>query len=349
MIRNPVPPPGAHPAPAVFTLGTADGGLQIQVSDLGARWLSCLVPLPDGSRREAILGHATVAAHAREPGYFGAVVGRYANRLAGAAFTLGGRRHALTANEGANQLHGGPEGFDRRRWSVVDHGPRHLRLALHSPDGDQGYPGALDAEVEYRVDPARPALTLRFGARVTAPCPVSLTSHPYFNLDGDAASVRGHRLSVVAAAMLPVRADMIPTGELAPVAGTAFDLRQARRLGDGLGRGGQQLLAGGYDHCFALDAPAARGELAAAELASTDGRLAMRLYTDYPGLQVCSGNFVQNSRGRDGRPFARHAGIALEPKFFPDAPNQPAWREQGCVLRPGQRLSRWMRLEFDAR
>ncbi|CAM3689269.1 aldose epimerase family protein [Roseateles saccharophilus] len=347
MIRNPVPPT-AEPAPAVYTLGTADG-LQIQVSSHGGRWLSCRVPLPDGSRREAILGHTTAAEHLHEPGFFGAIVGRYANRLAGAAFTLDGRHHALPANEGANQLHGGPEGFDRRAWTVVDHGPRHLRLALHSPDGDQGYPGALDAEVEYRLDPAQPALTLRFGARVTAPCPVSLTSHPYFNLDGDAASVQEHRLRVAATAMLPVRADMIPTGELAAVQGTAFDLRQARRIGDGLGRDEPQLLlAGGYDHCYALDAGAARGELAAAELMAGDGRLAMRLYTDYPGLQVCSGNFVQNSRGRDGRPFRRHAGIALEPQFFPDAPNHPAWREQGCVLRPGQRLSRFMRLEFDA-
>jgi len=334
-------------SPTVHTL--AAGGLQIQVNEFGARWLSCLVPMHDGSRREVLLGHATPADHELEPGFFGAIVGRYANRIGGAAFTLDGRRHALIANEGANQLHGGPDGFDRRRWTVVDRGPWHLRLALHSPDGDQGYPGDLDAEIEYLLDPLRPALTLRFGARVTAPCPVSLTSHPYFNLDGDAASVLGNRLHVAASAMLPVRADMIPAGEVAAVDGTAFDLRQARVLKEGLGRGEQQALASGYDHCYVLDAAAARGELAAAELTSTDGHLAMRLFTDYPGLQVCSGNFVQNARGRDGQHFQRHAGIALEPQFFPDAPNQPAWRDQGCILRPGQRLARSMRLEFDAR
>jgi aldose 1-epimerase len=341
----------ARPAsalPAVFTLGTA-GGLQIQVADFGARWLSCVVPLPDGSRREVVLGHATPADHLREPGFFGAIVGRFANRLAGAAFSLDGREHRLLANEGVNQLHGGPDGFDRRTWTVVDHGEHHLRLALHSPDGDQGYPGALDADVEYRLDPHRPAIMLRFGARVTAPCPVSLTSHPYFNLDGDTAPVLGHRLRVAAAAMLPVHADMIPTGQVAPVDGGAFDLRQGRKIGDGLGHGQQQALGSGYDHCFVLDEAATRGEIAAAELVSSDERLAMRLFTDYPGLQVCSGNYVQNSRGRDGRPFARHAGIALEPQFFPDAPNHPVWREQGCVLRPGQPLSRWMRLEFAAR
>ncbi|MFT7775528.1 aldose epimerase family protein [Roseateles sp.] len=332
----------------VYRLGAA-GGLQLEVSNYGARWLSCLVPMPDGSHREAILGHATLADHMREPGFFGAVVGRYANRIGGAAFTIDGNEHRLAANEGSNQLHGGSEGFDRRTWTVIDHGPLHLRLALHSPDGDQGYPGAVDAEVEYRVDLARAAVTLRFDARTTAPCPVSLTSHPYFNLEGGTTPVLGHRLRVAASQMLPVRADMIPTGELAAVDGTPFDLRRARRIGDGLGQGEQQQRGSGYDHCFALDAAAARGEVAAAELASTDGRLALRLFTDYPGLQVCSGNFVQNSRGRDGLPLQRHAGIALEPQFFPDAPNHPAWREQGCVVRPGQPLSRWLRLEFDAR
>lgn len=332
----------------VYTLGKP-GGLQIAVSRFGARWLSCLVPMPDGSRREAILGHATPADHAREPGFFGAVVGRYANRIGGAAFTLDGRAHRLVANEGANQLHGGPDGFDRRNWTVIDHGPLHLRLALHSPQGDQGYPGDAYAEVEYRVDPARATVTLQFGARTSAPCPVSLTSHPYFNLDGNAASVLHHRLQVSADAMLPVRADMIPTGEVQAVDGGPFDLRQPRPIGDGLGCGEQQARGSGYDHCFVLNAAAARGEEAAAELVSSDARLAMRLYTDYPGLQVCSGNFVHQAKGRDGQPFARHAGIALEPQFFPDAPNHPAWREQGCIVRPGQPLRRWMRLAFDNR
>ncbi len=332
-------------APQVYTLGAA-GGLQIQVSNLGARWLSCLVPLPDGSRREVVLGHATPADHLREPGFFGAIVGRYANRIGGAAFVLDGHEHRVVANEGENQLHGGPDGFDRRTWTVVDQGAHHLLLALHSPDGDQGYPGTLDAEVAYRIDPARLAITLHFGARTSAPCPANLTSHPYFNLDGDAASVLRHRLHVAADAMLPVRADMIPTGGVEAVDGGPFDLRRAREIGEGLGRGEQQARGSGYDHCFVLDPAAARGELAAAELVSSDERLAMRLFTDYPGLQVCSGNFVHLSRGRDGQPFARHAGIALEPQFFPDAPNHPVWREQGCMLHPGQPLSRMMRLEF---
>lgn len=332
---------------AVFTLGTPEG-LQIDVSPFGARWLSCRVPLPDGSRRDAILGHAKPADHAHEPGFFGAVVGRYANRLGGAAFTIDGRTHRVLANEGANQLHGGPDGFDRRVWSVREHGPLRLRLALHSPDRDQGFPGAVHAEVTYTVDPAEASVTLQFSATSTAPCPVSLTSHPYFNLDGNTAPVLDQRLQIAAAHMLPVRPDMIPTGEVAAVDGTPFDLREARRIGDGLGQGEQQRVGSGYDHCFVLDADAARGAAAAAELTASDGRLAMQLFTNYPGLQVCSGNHVHQARGRDGQPFPRHAGIALEPQFFPDAPNHAAWAGQGCIVRPGQPLSRWMRVRFRA-
>lgn len=338
-----------NPAPQVFTLGPP-GGLQIQVSDHGARWLSGLVPLAGGSRREVVLGHATPADHLREPGHFGAVVGRFANRIGGSRFRLDGQEHRVVANEGDHQLHGGPDGFGGRRWAVRDHSPLHLRLGLHSPAGDQGFPGDLEAEVEYRLDPQRLALTLHFGARVSAPCPVNLTSHPYFNLDGGTAPVLGHRLRVAAAHWLPVRPDMIPTGELRAVAGSGpFDLREARCIGDGLGQGEQQQHGQGYDHCFALDPEAARGESPAAELTASDGRLAMRLFTNYPGLQVCSGNFVHQARGRDGQPFARHAGIALEPQFFPDAPNHPAWHDQGWLLRPGQAMARWMRLEFDPR
>jgi aldose 1-epimerase len=336
------PPPGWR----VWRLGRAEG-LQIEVCELGARWMSCRVPLADGTLRETLLGHADAAAHATEPGYLGAVVGRYANRLAGAAYTLDGQHHRLQPNEGPHQLHGGPEGFDRRRWQPVSAGPLHLCLQLHSPAGDQGHPGALRAEVRYSLDPEATTVTVQFSAEVDAPCAASLASHAYFNLDGDAASVLQHRLQVAASHVLPVDATLIPTGALAPVDGTPFDLRTPRRLGEGLGQGEQQVLAHGYDHCFALDEAAARGEVPAATLLSTDARLRLQLHTNYPGLQVYSGNFLHASRGRDGRPLARHAGVALEPQFFPNAPNVPAWAGQGCILRPGAPLSRWMRVAFE--
>lgn len=335
-------------AAQVHTLGPA-GGMQITVMDQGATWLACRVPLADGSTREVLLGHATPGDWATQPGYLGAVVGRYANRIAQARFTIDGREHRLLPNEGPHQLHGGPEGFSRRRWRLQEHGPLHLRLALHSPAGDQGYPGALDAAVEYRLHPEALAVTVTFEAEVSEACPVNLTSHAYFNLDAEPGPVLGHRLRVAAAHLLPVRTDLIPTGEPAPVAGTPFDLRVSRRIGEVLGQGEQQRLAGGYDHCYVLDADASRAEVPAVLLESADGKLAMQLYTTYPGLQVYSGNQLEQAAGRDGRRFVRHAGIALEPQFFPDAPNHPLWREMGCVLQPGERLRRWMRLCFNPR
>lgn len=331
----------------MWRLGAAPG-LQIEVCDIGARWMSCRVPLADGTLRETLLGHADAAAHLHEPGYLGAVVGRYANRIANATFTLDGRQHRLLANEGAHQLHGGPEGYDRRRWTLVSQGPLHLRLQLHSPAGDQGYPGALQVEVEYRLHAGEPALTVAFHAEVEAACPVNLASHAYFNLDGDAGSVLQHRLRVAAAHFLPVAPGLIPTGERAPVAGTPFDLRAGPLVGAGLGQGEQQALTRGYDHCYALDEAAASGQAPAAELLAGDGRLRMALHTNYPGLQVYSGNFLHAARGRDGRPFADHAGVALEPQFFPNAPNVPAWAGQGCIVRPGVPLARWMRVRFEA-
>lgn len=324
-----------QPAPQRFTLGRA-GGMQIEVMDMGATWLSCRVPLPGAAPREVLLGHADPATWADEAGYLGATIGRYANRIAGARFTLGGREHRLLANEGENQLHGGPEGFHRRRWALRDRGPLHLRLGLHSPAGDQGFPGALDAEVEYRLHPDALALTIGFEAAVSQPCPVSLTSHAYFNLDGGG-SVLGHRLRVAAEHWLPVSSAALPLGHMAAVENTPFDLREARAID------------AGYDHCFVLDSAAAQGDVAAAELISGDERLAMQLYANHPGLQVYSGYHLPEARGRDGLPLQRHAGVALEPQFFPDSPNHPQWRGMGCILEPGQPYRRWLRLCFSPR
>jgi aldose 1-epimerase len=239
-----------------------DDGLQITVAERGAAWLSCRVPLPDGTRREVLLGHASAADYAHQPGFLGAVVGRYANRMGGARFSLDGVQHHLLANEGASQLHGGPDGFDRRNWTLQELGPLALRLQLHSPAGDQGYPGNLEASVTYRIDAAALAVTLQFEAGVDQPCPVNLAGHAYFNLDARHHDVLAHRLRVAASTMLPVDVTMIPLGQLAPVADTAFDLRQGRAIGESLGQGEQQALARGYDHCFALDAAAASGRVA---------------------------------------------------------------------------------------
>ncbi len=324
-----------EPSPQVFELDDAQG-TTLAVSDLGATWLSCRVPLDgNGDTREVLLGRPSAAEHAQQPGYVGAVVGRYANRIAGAAFSVDGVRHTLLANEGPNQLHGGPEGFDRRTWRCTSHGPRALTLALHSPDGDQGYPGALDAQVRYSIDgPA--CVLLEFEARVDRACPVNLSSHAYFNLDGDADpqhTIADHHIAIAAEHWLPVDEALIPLGPVAPVAGSAMDLRRARPIGT------QR-----FDHCFVLGS----GPEPAATVTSGDGRLRMSLHTDAPGLQFYGGHFLPGTTDRQGRPYVAGAGFALEPQFWPDSPHHPEWPEHGVLLRPGAVFKRRMWLMFES-
>lgn len=298
--------------PQVFTL--SDGaGMTLKVMDLGAAWLSCRVPLGDGSVREAVLGHAKLSDYLDDPSYRGVIVGRYANRIANARFVLDERTYQLTPNDGPHQLHGGPDGFHRRRWEVAEASERRVRFALDSPDGDQGFPGAFYAEVAYQIT-APGTLTIATDVVVSAPCPVNITSHAYFNLDGTHGDVRGHRVRVAADRYLPVDQTLIPTGEMAAVHGV-FDLRSLRQLGDA-----------NFDHCFVLD-----GTQPVAELLSSDGQLAMTLETDYPGLQVYDGD---------------RTGLALEAQYFPDSPNRLGWPD--CVLRPGKRRRHFIRFAFRA-
>jgi aldose 1-epimerase len=335
---------GLAAPPRLITLGGANG-LSLTVMDIGATWISCRVPLADGSIREVLLGHPTPADYLTEPGYLGAIIGRYANRIAGARFMLDGHTHRLTPNEGPHQLHGGPEGFNRRRWRVAGQSASHVRFALASPAGDQGFPGALDASVEYRIE--RPdTLSITLEADVGAPCPVNLTSHAYFNLDAAHHDASSHRLRIAAANYLPIGRDLIPTGEIAPVEGTPFDWRAPRPIGERLHEVPQQQIAKGYDHCFVLEQACANAAIPAAELQSSDARLTMSLYTSYPGLQFYSGNHLDQTRARDGKPYAPHAGIALEPQYFPDSPNHPEWPQPSSILRPGERRTHVIRIRF---
>ena len=333
----------------VFTLRNS-AGLAIQVMDHGATWVSCQVPLPgDAAPREVLLACDSLASYRRHTGYLGATIGRYANRIGGARFTLDGREVRVVPNEGRNQLHGGPDGFDKRTWALVSHDDRELVLALHSPDGDQGYPGALDATVRYRLDEGL-GVRIVLAATVTAPCPVNLTHHAYFNLDGDApdGDVRAHRLRIAAQQFLPVDAESIPTGQHWPVEGGSFDFRTPRTIGERLLADEQQRLTRGYDHSFWLDADCADARTPAAEVTSGDGRVALALYTRLPGLQFYSGNYLAGTPARrPGTAYGPHAGFALEPQFSPDTPNHPEW--PGCVLRPGERFEQELRYDFSVR
>jgi aldose 1-epimerase len=332
------------PAVAVFDLNN-EAGLRVRVTNLGATWMACSVPIASmaatGQRRELLLGYADPATYLAQPHYLGATVGRFTNRIRQGRFTVDGQPVQLLVNNGQNQLHGGPDGFHRRVWTVLHHSAHSLRLGLHSPDGDQGFPGAVQAQAEFVLG-LDLSIEVRFEATTTAPCPVRLTQHAYFNLDGDrngdTPSCLDHQLQLRASHWLPVDGECLPQAELKPVEGTGFDLRQPRRLRDAISSDPVLMSHRGFDHSLSLDAAARSGTAPAAELLSGDGRVRLQITTDQPALQVYSGQALAGVRTRDGGAYCAHAGIALEPQVPPDCMNHavqpPLWPD--CVLRPGQ-------------
>ena len=301
----------------------SEPGPVLEVLDLGATVHRLWVTGGDGVRRNVVLGHATAEEYLESVDYIGGTIGRYANRIRGGRFVLDGETVQLATNESGNLLHGGPEGFDQRVWQVVSHNDDQLTLTLTSPRGDQGFPGELVvvAEVETTDD----AVRLRYEARTDMPTVASLTSHAYFNLDGDdAGSVADHLLLVAADHYLPVDDTGIPT-EPTPVENTDFDLRRPTRLG-------HRIAKGGFDHTFVLSGS---GLHSAAALASERTHTRMDLVTDRPGLQVYTGSAFDGSRrSATGRPYRPGDGVALEAQLLPDTPNRPDFGS--AVLRPGE-------------
>jgi len=300
-------------------------GLQVEVLTYGAILRRLTYPVR-GVRRDLILHFDRLEDYVRDRAYVGSLVGRFGNRIANSQFELDGVRHRVTANEGVNHLHGGALGFGKRLWRVLEvagSGYPRVLLGLHSLAGEEGYPGNLDATVELIVEPD--ALRIVLGARCDAPSPVNLTYHPYFNLAGDPATpATDQRLRIPAAHYLPVVAGLIPTGELAPVEGTTFDFRKGRRVGPpAITTHPQLALAGGYDHCWALNPDAD----CACELRSASGDVTLTMRGSGPGLQFYNGQFLAQTHPKIG------SGIILEPQGFPDSVNQPAFA--ASIVRPG--------------
>lgn len=311
------------------------GGLEAWLLEWGATLARLRVADARGRWTDVVLGFGTLADYQQAQPYLGAVVGRHANRIRGGRFELDGREIALARNDGPHHLHGGPEGFDRQRWtaSVLDPGDEPaLEFALHSVDGDQGYPGALETRVTYRLQDGR--LHIDYLAAANAPTPVNLTQHAYFDLSGRG-DIRGQQLRLAASHYLPVDAELIPTGEIREVAGTAFDFRAGAVIGERLQALHAEAPASlGFDHCFVLDGAAGSLRTAAELLDPPSGRR-LRLLTDQPGLQVYTGNFLDGRlHDRAGARLQRNAGLCLEPQRFPDGPNQPGFPD--AVLRPGE-------------
>lgn len=297
------------------------GGLSATVIQYGARLAALEVPVAAGVRN-VTLGFETLAPYLSDGAHLGAIAGRYANRIAGGRFVLDGREHRLSVNNGANTLHGGAVGFAQALWEAEPEGET-LRLIHVSPDGDQGFPGRLRAEVRYRLQGGD--LVIDHEATTDAPTVVNLTSHAYFNLAG-AGTVMDHTITIAADRFLPVDAALIPTGELRAVDGTPFDLRRPTRIGDRIDADDAQLrLGGGFDHCFVLaDAPHPAPQPAAR--VEAEG-IVLEVLTTEPAVQFYSGNFLS------GQPFAWRTGFCLETQHFPDSPNRPAFPT--TVLRPG--------------
>ena len=315
---------------------TASDGLQLEILEYGATVHRLLVPTPAGPRN-VVLGHRTLAEYSAGTAFLGATVGRYANRIADGRMRLHGATYELSRNENGNTLHGGSGGFDTRGWTTESLTDSSISLSLVSPDGDQGFPGEVRASVTYTVSPDRVDIDMR--ATADAPTVVNLTNHSYFNLDGEGAgSVDNHLLTVHADEYTPTDDRLLPTGEIAQVDGSPFDLREPTRIGDATRRDHPQLAAArGIDHNFVVRGIGLR-EVAVVQTSD----LALAVHTDAPGLQVYTGNFLDGSIvGASGRAYRQGDGLALEPQVFPDTPNRPEFGS--ALLEPDSTYRRRIR------
>jgi aldose 1-epimerase len=315
----------------LLTIGRAPG-IQLQVLDLGATLHRLDVTGGDGVRRNIVLGHPTAEEYLDSTFYLGGTIGRYANRIAAGRFELDGEAVTVGTHDRGNHLHGGPDGFDRRTWTVERHDDTSVELSLTSADGDQGFPGEVRSTVTYTVGDDRVDIVMT--ATTSAPTVVNMTNHAYLNLAGEGSgTVDGHELIVHAQRYTPVDDTGIPTGDHAPVDGTPFDLREPVVVGEAIRSSHPQVVsASGIDHNFVLDG---EGMRPVARLDCPATRTRLDVSTDQPGLQVYTGNFLDGRhRSTSGVLLRQGDGIALEPQLFPDSPNHPGW--PSATLRPGE-------------
>ncbi|MDR1929134.1 MAG: galactose mutarotase [Treponema sp.] len=313
----------------LYTLEAGD--LSLSISTFGATWTSLTVPSKSGGTRDDIvLGFSSLEGYFHCPAYFGATIGRFANRIGGGAFTLGGKGYSLCKNDGGHTLHGGRRGFDKRLWKAYPYTGAEgvfVRFERLSPRGEEGFPGKLRAAVTYGINDSNEISAL-YQAWVDAPCPVNLTNHVYFNLAGEGSGdILSHEVKLYASSYVESKPDLIPTGKLLPTAGTPFDFTGFKPVkqdfaavcGGDAGRTGT-----GYDHCFVIDGSA--GELRpCAEVRDPASGRGLKLAATQPGLQFYTGNFLDGVLGKPGSVYRKNDGFCLETQHFPDSPNQGAF------------------------
>lgn len=314
----------------LYTLKNARGA-EARIMNYGGVVVSLKVPDRQGTMGDIVAGFDKYDDYLKPPPYFGAIIGRYGNRIGNARFRLDGVEYVLAKNDGPNQLHGGTRGFDKRLWQASLLSPQSLELKYLSKDGEEGYPGNLTATVRYTLTDAN-ELKIEYSAVTDKDTVVNLTNHSYFNLAGEG-DILNHEVWINADRFTPVDRGLIPTGELKSVAGTPFDFRKATAIGARIGEKDQQLtFAGGYDHNWVLNRTGSGLELAARVVEPKSGRV-MEVLTTEPGLQFYTGNFLDGTLKGKGRTYTRRSAFCMETQHFPDSPNKPAF--PSTVLKPG--------------
>ena len=325
---------------ALYTLTNANG-MEVCITNFGGRIVSIMAPAKDGSFKDVVLGFDKVSDYFPENNAsdFGASIGRYANRIAGGSFEIDGTVYNLPKNDGENTLHGGPTGWQYQVYEVVEADASHLKLLRNSPDGDNNFPGNVKAYVTYTLTDQN-AIDIWYEATSDKPTVINMTNHSYFNIDGDPTkNVLDDILYIKSSTTTAVGAGLIPTGEIVSLLDTPMDFNAPKRIGDDIDkRDFEQIdLGNGYDHNWILDT---NGDITvpAASLTSPTTGIKLEVYTDEPGIQVYSGNFLDGSvTGKKGIVYNQRAGICLETQHYPDTPHHADW--PSVVLRPGEKYT----------
>jgi len=318
----------------LYTLTNASG-MQVALATFGGTVIRLLTPDRAGHPGDVALGFSTIEPYSTQSPYFGALIGRYANRIGKGRFTIDGKTCQLAKNNGPNSLHGGVMGFDKQLWTaeVLSQNPPAVRFSRLSPDGEEKFPGNLKVAATYTLT-NRDELRIQYIAQTDKPTIVNLTNHTYFNLSGaGSGSILGHQVRIHASRFTPIGSTLIPTGEIKDVAGTPFDLRKWTTIGDKIRTVGGSPV--GFDHNYVLNRyPVSRPALAAEVWDPASGRL-LKVYTDQPGIQFYTGNFLDGTiKGKAGKVYRQHDAFCLETQHFPDSPNHPNF--PSTVLRPGE-------------